>query len=314
MKLKSFYKASTITVILLYILVLVGGFVRITESGDDCPDWPKCYGSWVPPFSIEDIPDKFNPSQDKVYGSWIEYFNRMVGVILGMSMLFTFYKSISLIKTYKSLFIGSGISLLLIIIAGWFGGQIADNIDGTNVIYQHSVSIHLYIAILTVISLVYTTNESFLLMNPKSELGSFYSKPSKNLLYAIIILNLFLVLSGSFIRNFLDNMPHDMPYSIRMEQYVITTGFIKFLHPVLGFSMIALCGILWNHIMNISKASKTIKSFVKILLILIGMQILIGEGLRFHIIHESFRLYHLWLSTVILGLGIISIQRIRIKK
>ena len=151
-------------------------------------------------------------------------------------------------------------------------------------------------------------------MNPKSELDSFYSKPSKNLLYAIIILNLFLVISGSFIRTFLDNMPHDMPYSIRMEQYVITTGFIKFLHPVLGFSMIALCGILWNHIMNISKASKTIKSFVKILLILIGMQILIGEGLRFYMIHESFRLYHLWLSTVILGLGIISIQRIRIKK
>ena len=46
-----------ITVILLYILILVGGFVRITESGDDCPDWPKCYGSWVPPLSIDDIPD-----------------------------------------------------------------------------------------------------------------------------------------------------------------------------------------------------------------------------------------------------------------
>ena len=45
-----------------------------------------------------------------------------------------------------------------------------------------------------------------------------------------------------------------------------------------------------------------------------AMQILIGEGLRIYMIHESFRLYHLWLSTVILGLGIISIQRIRIKK
>ena len=90
---KKFYKASIITIILLYILVLVGGFVRITESGDDCPDWPKCYGSWFPPLSIEDIPEEFNPTQDKVYGSWIEYFNRLVGVVLGISMLFTFYKS-----------------------------------------------------------------------------------------------------------------------------------------------------------------------------------------------------------------------------
>ena len=39
--LNQFYRASIITVILLYVLVLVGGFVRITESGDDCPDWPN---------------------------------------------------------------------------------------------------------------------------------------------------------------------------------------------------------------------------------------------------------------------------------
>ena len=52
---RQFYKASMTTVILLYVLVLVGGFVRITESGDDCPDWPKCYGSWFPPLTIDDL-------------------------------------------------------------------------------------------------------------------------------------------------------------------------------------------------------------------------------------------------------------------
>ena len=319
MELKSFYKASVVTIILLYILILVGGFVRITESGDDCPDWPKCYGSWTPPLEIEDIPDKYISDEDtivdlqeKVYGSWIEYFNRIVGVILGISMLFTFFKSIPFFKKNHSLFIGSLTSLLFVIIAGWFGGQIADNIDGENVIYQHSVSIHLYIAILTVISLVYTTNKSFLLMHPNSESNSEYSNASKYLLYAILVLNLFLVLSGSFIRTFLDDLDPDFLYGERMEKYIFTTGFIKYLHPMLGFSMIALCGILWNHIINISQSSKIVKSFVKISLILIGVQILIGEGLRFNMIHESFRLYHLWLSSAILGLIVISIQRVRL--
>ena len=37
-KISEFYKSAIITIILLYTLVLVGGFVRITESGDDCPD------------------------------------------------------------------------------------------------------------------------------------------------------------------------------------------------------------------------------------------------------------------------------------
>ena len=65
-----------------------------------------------------------------------------------------------------SKFYGSLISLVLVIIAGWFGGQIANNVEYINVMSQHSVSIHLYIAILTLISIVYTTNRGFILLNP----------------------------------------------------------------------------------------------------------------------------------------------------
>ena len=312
---KKFYKASIITIILLYILVLVGGFVRITESGDDCPDWPKCYGSWFPPLSIEDIPEEFNPTQDKVYGSWIEYFNRLVGIVLGISMLFTFYKSFYVFKYDKIIFYGSLASLLFIIIAGWFGGQIAQNINGTNVMYQHSVSIHLYIAILTIISLVYTTNRGFLLLYPDCEKETSYSNESIYIFFSILILNLLLIFSGSFIRTFIDDdLIKQLPYFFRMERYVYSSGLIKFIHPILGFSMLGLLGILWNHIMNISNPSNILKMLVKVLLILTGLQVIIGEGLRFNFIHESFRLYHLWISTVILGIIIIANQRIRYSK
>ena len=308
-----FYRSSMITVILLYILILVGGFVRITESGDDCPDWPKCYGSWIPPMTIEDIPEQFNPTQDKVYGAWIEYFNRMVGVILGMSMIYTFFKSFYVFKKDRMLFYGSLSSLLLIIIAGWIGGQIATNIDGTNIIYQHSVSIHLYIAILATVSLVYTTNKGFMNIYPKIEQNSEYSPYVVKLLFFIFILNLFLVFSGSFIRTFLDNaLLSHYSYFIRMEEYINQNGVIRFIHPILGFLMLTLSAILWNHIMNISKTSSAVRLIIKFILYLICFQILIGEGLRFGMIHESFRLYHLWLSSAILGLIVISIQRVRL--
>ncbi len=309
-----FYKASIITVILLYILILVGGFVRITESGDDCPDWPKCYGSWIPPFTIDDIPEEFNPTQDKVYGSWIEYFNRLVGVILGISMLYTFFKSFYVFKTDKILFYGSLSSLLLIIIAGWFGGQIATSIDGQNIIYQHSVSIHLYIAILTTISLIYTTNRGFIVMFPNLEHKFNYSPSSQIFLLLIFIINLMLVFSGSYIRTFIDdNLLIHLPYYIRMQKYVYETGLIKYIHPILGFSMLTCSAILWNHVINLSTPSKTVTLLVKFILYSICAQILIGEGLRFNIIHESFRLYHLWLSSVILGLVIVAFQRIKLK-
>ena len=309
-----FYKASIITVILLYILILVGGFVRITESGDDCPDWPKCYGSWIPPFTIDDIPEEFSPTQDKVYGSWIEYFNRLVGVILGISMLYTFFKSFYVFKKDKILFYGSLSSLLLIIIAGWFGGQIATSIDGQNIIYQHSVSIHLYIAILTTISLIYTTNRGFIVMFPNLEHKFNYSSSSQIFLLLIFIINLMLVFSGSYIRTFIDdNLLIHLPYYIRMQKYVYETGLIKYIHPILGFSMLTCSAILWNHVINLSTPSKTVTLLVKFILYSICAQILIGEGLRFNIIHESFRLYHLWLSSVILGLVIVAFQRIKLK-
>lgn len=308
-----FYRASMITVILLYILVLVGGFVRITESGDDCPDWPKCYGSWIPPFDIDDIPEEFNPSIDKVYGSWIEYFNRLVGVILGISMIYTFFKSFYVYKKDKILFFGSLCSLILIIIAGWIGGQIATNIDGQNIIFQHSVSIHLYIAILTTISLVYTTHTSFVVMFPKVEKNFIYTSMSKRLLLIIFILNLLLVFSGSYIRTFIDdNLLIHLPYYLRMQKYVHETGLIKFIHPILGFSMLISAAILWNHVINLSKSSKVVKLVVKFILYAICFQILIGECLRFNFIHESFRLYHLFLSSVIIGLIIIAYERIKL--
>ena len=177
--------------------------------------------------------------------------------------------------------------------------------------HQHSVSIHLYIAILTIISLSYTTNRSFLLLYPDCEKKNNYSNESSYIFFAILILNLLLVFSGSFIRDFIDDDSiKQLPYFLRMERYVYETGFIKFIHPILGFSMLALLGVLWNHIMNISNSSDILKMFVKILLILIGLQVIIGEGLRFNFIHETFRLYHLWISTVILGIIIISNQRI----
>ncbi len=35
--------------IMLFILMVSGGVVRVTESGGSCLDWPTCYGSWKPP-------------------------------------------------------------------------------------------------------------------------------------------------------------------------------------------------------------------------------------------------------------------------
>ncbi len=41
-------KTTGVTIILTFCLILLGAWVRATNSGLSCPDWPTCYGHWLP--------------------------------------------------------------------------------------------------------------------------------------------------------------------------------------------------------------------------------------------------------------------------
>ena len=52
---KGFRVLAVATAVVTYVLVVLGGVVRVSGSGLGCPDWPLCHGRVLPPLDLHVI-------------------------------------------------------------------------------------------------------------------------------------------------------------------------------------------------------------------------------------------------------------------
>lgn len=88
------YKTLILAALLLtLILVPLGAFVRLSDAGLGCPDWPGCYGQITPHHAADEIDAALQANPDGVVShdkAWKEMVHRYVAGILGLLVLAIF--------------------------------------------------------------------------------------------------------------------------------------------------------------------------------------------------------------------------------
>ncbi|MFV0283490.1 MAG: COX15/CtaA family protein [Castellaniella sp.] len=88
--LSRYRKLVFLTWFLTLDLIMFGAFVRLTDSGLGCPDWPGCYGYLSPLGAGQHIRDALEAmpyGPVSAFKAWIEMIHRYAGAFLGMLII-----------------------------------------------------------------------------------------------------------------------------------------------------------------------------------------------------------------------------------
>ena len=137
----SIRNTAALTAVLVYALIVLGAVVRSTNSGLSCPDWPTCYGHWVPlPGDIAAVPN-LGYSYGQVMLEWVH--RLIAGVLVGPLVLLLAVLTFRHRRVRPELAVAGGALVLLLLLQAALGGLTVLDLNSA-----WSVAIHLGNALL----------------------------------------------------------------------------------------------------------------------------------------------------------------------
>lgn len=219
---------------MVYLVIVAGAIVRMTGSGMGCPDWPKCFGYYIPPTEESQLqwqPEKeyregqviINNNELKVasndfttqaayngenwepytkheyaifnpWHTWIEFINRLFGALAGLATLVLAFLSFKYWKENKKITILSWLVVFAMGFQAWLGATVV-----YSVLNPFKITIHMVMALVIVALLLYLIAIS----QTKNRVFK-YDKPTLILFIIALFFTLIQVILGTQVREFVD--------------------------------------------------------------------------------------------------------------
>jgi len=297
MKTTNFQKSITITLTLTIILIGIGGLVRATGSGLGCPDWPKCFGLWIPPTSVDFLPPQFDKNDFNLFKTWTEYLNRVAGVIVGFSIIVMTALSLPQWKRRKSITIFSFLTLLLVIFQGWLGSVVVK----TELLHW-VITLHMIVAMIILGTILITKHLSY---STEKEVNPQIPSPIKKEMIVFLIslfgLTMFQVVLGTQVREEIDIIVNSIEWKdLPREYWLLKVGTVHDIHRSFSWSVFILAVALLVRMRNVQLPNK-IRFHNYSMSALIVSQMGVGIVLSYFHLPPAFQILHLVLATVLIS-------------
>ena len=323
----SLYRKTIISIVIVYLVILAGGIVRMTGSGMGCPDWPKCFGFLIPPTERSQLEWKSNSEYNKnqiviideklfyandkfkskskfemsnwseytkhdyskfnVYHTWIEYINRLIGAIAGLSVLILFVNSLKFLKTKKIITGLSFLALIAIIFQAWLGKMVVDSN-----LMANTITIHMLMAII----LLFILFSILAISNPSKKRVKISRNISILVLISIVLL-LIQIITGTEVRKFIDIKMELLNYTEK-ERWIENISSSFSFHRSFSWAIIIVNSLIYFH----ARKSGLKLKIIHIVNTLIFFQI--SSGIIMYYFHFPFssQPIHLLISTMIISI------------
>ena len=318
----AYSRLNWLSIFFIFMLFVIGGLVRSTGSGMGCPDWPKCFGEYVPPTSEDKLPDDYqeifkeqritkterfinvlnllgftekaeeiaaiNSQNDthsfNVIKAYVEYINRLWGAITGLIVFLCFLASLSYFKANKYVFIYSLLGFFAVFINALLGAVVVNSnlIGGI-------VTVHFIAAFASIFFFILARNKL------KFEIKHHYDSKVKILALLLLFILLVQVVLGAELRELYDLLIGSKSFQEKTEAFAPTFQ----IHGIVGLLTLLVSIYQWI----IHPKSSLLSKYTKWVFLLSIGQILFGPLALIDETEAISKLFH-----ISLGSGIFVLQ------